>query len=298
MNSLRHLDEIIIADGGSEDKTVELAKSFGATVYTRKDKLYTVKQKDIDEFKKQTGIDSVMKVGDRYADGSEIRNEAISRAKNNWVLNVDADEMVVWDVEEIKTFLPMYDQVYCPFEHTPKQALHICKLFDKTVNKMHGMIHEVVIGTAQNKMVTTDKMKIIHYQKERDWRFSYLARMEYAYLHEKEDRTRLRIVYYLAREYFNYGKYGNALKMYNEYISNSKWQGDMADAYLGAGRCHWYMKRTDEAIDNVLYAIKINPNYKEALMVMSEMSTPNKGQVWRKFAGLATNEGVGVVNVL
>ncbi|HVX11997.1 MAG TPA: glycosyltransferase family 2 protein [Pirellulales bacterium] len=56
-------DEIVVVDGGSHDRTVEIARSFGARVY----------QRPFDNFARQ-------------------QNFALSLARGEWVLSLDADE--------------------------------------------------------------------------------------------------------------------------------------------------------------------------------------------------------------
>jgi len=71
------VDEIIIVDSGSDDKTIEIAKQFGAVV----------KERDFDSFTNQ-------------------KNYALSLATNEWVLHLDADEIVSAELkEEIKQTL-------------------------------------------------------------------------------------------------------------------------------------------------------------------------------------------------
>ena len=75
LESLIFCDEIIVIDDNSTDKTVEIAKSFGAKVYER-------------------ALNS---------DFSAQRNYGLSKAKGEWVLFVDADEVVSPKLaEEIK----------------------------------------------------------------------------------------------------------------------------------------------------------------------------------------------------
>jgi glycosyltransferase involved in cell wall biosynthesis len=67
-------DEIIIVDNGSTDKTVEIAKSFGAKVYTQEWKGF-VKQK----------------------------NSALEKCQYNWILSLDCDEVLTDElIKEIK----------------------------------------------------------------------------------------------------------------------------------------------------------------------------------------------------
>ena len=67
LDSVKNLaDEIVIVDGGSSDKTVEIAKKFEASVI-------------------QTDNPSIFHIN---------KNKAIDAAKNEWILQLDADERV------------------------------------------------------------------------------------------------------------------------------------------------------------------------------------------------------------
>lgn len=81
INSVKDIvDEIVVVDTGSKDKTVEIAKSFG-------DKVKVIKSKWEDDF-------------------SKARNIAIENAKSDWILFLDADEEVKKeDVDKIRPLL-------------------------------------------------------------------------------------------------------------------------------------------------------------------------------------------------
>ena len=68
------VEEIVIVDSGSQDKTIELAKEYGARIFFRK----------FDNFSNQ-------------------KNFAVSKAEGNWILSADADEQIPQQLgEEIK----------------------------------------------------------------------------------------------------------------------------------------------------------------------------------------------------
>lgn len=67
LSSLTGVDEIIVVDTGSQDNTVALAKELGATVY------------------------------EDYAwndDFAEARNHALAKCTGEWVISIDADEVL------------------------------------------------------------------------------------------------------------------------------------------------------------------------------------------------------------
>lgn len=72
LGSLKWADEIIVVDQFSDDKTAEIAKEFGAKVYTHK----------------RTGF------------VEPARNFAINKATSDWVLVVDADERIPIELAE------------------------------------------------------------------------------------------------------------------------------------------------------------------------------------------------------
>ncbi len=65
LESVKDFDEIIVVDSGSSDKTVDIAKEYTTKVFNR----------EFDDFSSQ-------------------KNFAIAQCKNNWVLSLDADEVV------------------------------------------------------------------------------------------------------------------------------------------------------------------------------------------------------------
>lgn len=71
LESLRWVDEIIVADNGSEDNTVKIARQ-----YT--DKVFVFKGRDF----------------------AALRNKAAEQAKGDWILYVDADERVLTPLKE------------------------------------------------------------------------------------------------------------------------------------------------------------------------------------------------------
>lgn len=64
-------DEVIIVDSGSKDKTIEIAKTYGAKIYSRQ----------LDNFANQ-------------------KNWAVSKTTGDWILSIDADERIPEELKE------------------------------------------------------------------------------------------------------------------------------------------------------------------------------------------------------
>lgn len=77
LESVKEADEIIAVDTGSQDRSVSIARSFGA---------------------------KVLHAG-WYDDFSKPRNEALKHANTDWILYLDADECLMTDIETIRDLL-------------------------------------------------------------------------------------------------------------------------------------------------------------------------------------------------
>ena len=139
-------DEIVIIDSGSIDKTVELCRSFGCSVFHH----------PIDGFGKQ-------------------KIYGVSKAKNDWILCIDADELLSESlIEEIQKELNKNEKDFAAFE-IPLNLVFMNKVFRygkenyslkiRLFNRYRGnwdgaMVHETVIVTGAVKQL---KNKIFHY---------------------------------------------------------------------------------------------------------------------------------------
>jgi len=128
-------DEIIVADSGSTDRTLEIAKEYNCRIIERE-----------------------------YVYSADFKNWAIPQAKNKWVLIVDADERVTPELaEEIKQELqgePRYDGYIIfrrnyLFGHVVKRSGwgtdNVLRLFKRDISRYKDMrVHsEIVVETGR-----------------------------------------------------------------------------------------------------------------------------------------------------
>ncbi|MDO7788354.1 glycosyltransferase family 2 protein [Desulforamulus aquiferis] len=129
LDSVRsYVDEIVIVDTGSNDRTIEAAKEFTSLVYH-------------------------FPWGNDF---SAARNNSISKAANDWILVLDADEIVTdYNQDSINRFIT--NDTYCigrlkrinPFEDNfgvKKYIERVNRLFNRNNFCYQGIIHEQIVA--------------------------------------------------------------------------------------------------------------------------------------------------------
>ncbi|WP_073023350.1 tetratricopeptide repeat-containing glycosyltransferase family 2 protein [Lutispora thermophila] len=125
-----YVDEIIVVDTGSKDKTKEVA-------YKYTDKVYDF---------------------DWVDDFSKARNFSISKATNDWILVLDADEFLIhFDKLQVQNFLSQNEKAigrieiilnfsyYDKIKEVQKSRDRIARLFNRKHYKYEGIIHEQIV---------------------------------------------------------------------------------------------------------------------------------------------------------
>lgn len=274
LESLKGIDEIIVCDTGSNDKTVEIAKKYTDKVY--------------EDYKWE---DSFCKA----------RNHAKSHATGDWILSIDCDE-VLHDLNAVREVIAIAEQRgilaidITMIASDNGQSFLFPRLFKNDprvfwVGNIHN--HLSVLGEP------IGDVRITH-----DYSPAHLLDPDRAFrILKKEVETRpdaVREMFYLAREYYYRKDYENALKQYGQYVQRSNHLAEKAEAFLTMARCYWILKMAEDARDACLQAIKINANFKEAIVFMSILAGKGTGNErweknasqWEKMAETADNYDV------
>ena len=139
VKAVLNLDDIIVADTGSTDRTKEIAADNGALVF---------------DF-------------EWCDDFAAARNFAADRAKNDWVLVLDADEEVISaDISELEAFIKNSDTVgaVTKVEMSDKSTGPLSRLYNKKSYSYRGIIHEQIAPIGENKKIIKNApIHIVHY---------------------------------------------------------------------------------------------------------------------------------------
>ena len=267
LQSVRDADEIIILDTGSTDLTEFVISDLNMPNVRFIKGKYQWK--------------------DNFADA---RNTAISYSTGEWILIIDADEVLApgsMGVLRLAAEKAKGRTLHFHVRGEKSTARHkSVRAFHRSVRYM-GAAHEVpdandgesceaeiIYGYSPAHSQDPDRMKRI---------------LEKEYAKNPNDT---RTIYYLAREHWYRKQYGEAERLFISHVAKSSFVGERADAFLYLARIYWATQRGDMARAACMDAITINANFREALILMAEMSFEHNAVRWREFAQLATNERV------
>ena len=112
--------------------------------------------------------------------------------------------------------------------------------------------------------------------------------MEFAFIRNQDLRT----LFYLAREYWYDKRYDDSIRLFDEYLKSAWWQPEITEAHYFKALCYWNSDRGDQARKACYEAVHLNPDFKRALLLLSEMHYKPWKSKWKYIADNATNKDV------
>ena len=266
LDSVKGVDDIIICDTGSTDKTVEIAKRYTDHVYTD-----------------YTWEDSFCKA----------RNHALSKVPGDidWILSIDADEYLVSSVEEVRAEIEKADTDTLGMnviEEKTKTTHSFPRLYRNRkeifwVNDVHNLLNK-------DDHVKTNLGLVYGYSPAHKKDPDRAMRILMKTIAENPEAIRER--YYLGKEYNRRKLWQKAIDIFDEYIERSRFISERCDAYLQRANSYAGLKNYDEACNSALMALKHNANFKEALFFLAEHMDWKNADRWLSFAELADNSNL------
>lgn len=265
LETVKDADAIFIADTGSADNTVEIAKKYTPYVYT--------------EFL----------WNDNFADA---RNFIKGKATTDWLLSIDADEVLdeggIAELRKIIASTTPHELTVNIQLKSNRDSYHVPRLFrnDPRVQWI-GSIHETVNHMAFNNYpvgITYGSSPAHALDPDRNVRI-----LENAY---KKEPLNTRTLYYLGREYCYRRDWQQAEKILEERVMQDGYLAEKADAYFILAFCYWNDGNSNGELarQRCLMAININAHFKAAILLMAEMSFEKNAIQWNRMAATATNQ--------
>lgn len=262
LESVKGFDEIIVVDTGSDDRTVEIAQSRGATVHDFE---------WVDNF-------------------AAARNFAIEKATGDWIVSIDADHVLLTPAHEVRGIIEGavgqgHRALYCEttWPSNPQFKHWFAVIFHRDVRWI-GRVHEVLDTPAVRVPIVYE----IHHSEAKNRDPDRNLRIL-----QKSDKTQARTQFYIAREYADRGKHEPAIHWMQEYLANTgKYQPEICEAHMTIAKGCWALGLGDLARRAAMQAVIENPMCKEALLLMADYYAEPWRTRWKTLASAATNEGV------
>lgn len=267
LKSVEGADELIICDTGSTDNTVEIAKKYTKNVCT--------------EFK-------------WCDDFAAARNHAKSKATGDWILSIDADEFC-HDFSKVREAVATFPDEQClnvrlhPENTRPEEHFYFTRLFKNTPGVYWvGAIHNALNVSAKrdSDVEITFGFSPAH-ASDPDRALRILEKEV-----EEKGINAPREMYYLGREYWYKQMYPECTRTLGIYVQIAHYEAEKADAFLIMARAYSTQGMDDDARDACLQAIKINPNFKEAIQFMAAIVPDHQASQWRRMGETADNTNI------
>lgn len=269
LESVKEADSIFIADTGSTDKTVEIAKK-----YT--DKIFT-------EFK-------------WCDDFAKARNFIKSKCTTDYILSIDADEYC-HDFSKAREAVYLADKLnedclnvkMIQGNVQPEQHFYYPRFFKNVLHVFWvGAIHNVlnIAAKRDSEIEITYEFSPAH-SLDPDRALRILEREV-----GERGNDAPREMYYLGREYWYKQRYKECTATLGRYVQIAHWDAEKADAFLIMARAYSTQGMDDDARDACLQAIKINPNFKEAVLFMAAIVPDSYAAQWKRMAETANNTNI------
>ncbi len=275
LESLKGVEDIVLVDTGSTDKTIEVAKSFGVKVFEEKFDII-IDEKLAKKIDKLVGPNDI-KTGDTAFNFAEARNWIAQKAQNDMIFMPDCDEIVEWKLPEVEKLLDKgIDRLAYKFtfsfdkEGRPLIQFTHSKFYNR--NKLYWVrnIHEIL--ASKNglpwKEEWTDLIYLKHYQNHETNREQYLKGLAIDYAQNPyNDRN----CHYFARELYYKGKWKEAIARFQEHIDKKGWKTEQAQSLIFMGDCYKKLGNIEEAKKCYALAQVKDPNRREPYLALADV---------------------------
>lgn len=249
-DSAKDADLILIADTGSTDNTVQLARENGAMVYDI----------CISPWRFDKARDAALALIPRDFDVC---------------ISLDLDEVLEpgWREEIERVWKENTTRLRYKFDWGQGIMFYYEKIHHRHGYHWHHPCHEYPRpdGRIQEIYANTDKLLVSHHPDPTKSRGSYLNLLE---LSVKEDPSCPRNAFYYARELTFYKKWVEAIVALMKYLDNpnANWQNERCYAMRLLGKCYLELNQIESAKSWLIKATREAPNTREPWVELAELA--------------------------
>ncbi|NBW14382.1 MAG: glycosyltransferase, partial [Caulobacteraceae bacterium] len=247
------VDEIVIVDTGSKDRTKEIALQYTNKVYDFE---------WIDDF-------------------AAARNFAFSKGTSEWLMWLDADDIIEKSSQDALLNLKKklnnfsFNIIITKYEVSFDEDgnLELASLRERIVKKdknfkWTGKVHETIKDTEGNNIFVGDI--IIKHQKNKPAFPSERNLNIYKKMIEENIELDSRDLYHLAVEYLNINYYLEAIKYFNEAINKNLIRGLYTQAVCYLSECYIQINKYEESLDILFQYLKKYPPNKLLILKIAK----------------------------
>jgi len=268
-------DEIIIVDTGSTDKTIEYCRSYPQAV---------IFEKTFNPFH-----------------FGEARNYSFSKCTGDWILWIDADD-IVENPEGIKELIKRdnklvngYSAIYnyafdksglCTSRHWKERLVK-----NDGSLKWEGVIHEAMTPNREVNILKTDKFSIKHCKDDADWKRSSQRNYNIVrtWVNDNDlDAADPRNILHLANALLGLGEYDQAFQYFEEFTTRSGWDAEIYIALHRMAVCARALKKYEVALNCEFQALTVDPKVRDAYIGIGqtymELEKWEKAEHWLKLS--------------
>ncbi len=238
------VNDIVIVDTGSTDRTLEIARGYNAKIY---------------HF-------------DWINDFSAARNYALQYSPGEWILYLDADERLdPLSVKEVKRLINRSDKVgyFCTVksvDNNKEHSIRYVRLFRNSKEiKFTGKVHEQIVPS-----LNENNYKLIHssilinhvgYDITNTEKEKKANRNLEILLNEYNQNKSPYIAYKIGQTYFLLGNYEQSTNYINDAISSSSFSKELkADCYVYLSQIAFLREDYKSSLEFIDKAIELNPH--------------------------------------
>lgn len=263
--SAKEADLILIADTGSTDETVRLAKECGAIVYTI----------CINPWRFDKARDAAL---------------ALVPADVDVCVSLDLDEKLEpnWRQEIERVWKENTTRLRYKYDWGSGVVFYSEKIHHRHGYHWHHPAHEYIRADKRTKEVyaTIDQLLVTHHQDPTKPRSQYLPLLK---MSVEEDPHCPRNAFYYARELFYYGKWQDAIEALKRFLAmpEANWPLERAYAMRIMARCYEELGLIEDATRWFMDSIKEAPTMRDAWVDLAMMGYKQKD--WKSSYQAATS---------